>query len=61
MSQDVFQQKMAQILESCPGCKGIADYVAVFGRDSEEHNKSLHNLMQVAQQHGLVFKVDKVK
>ena len=61
MSQDVFQQKMAQIPESCPGCKGIADDVAVFRRDAEEHNKNLHNLMQVAQQHGLVFNADKVK
>ena len=48
MSQDVFQQKMDQILESCPGCIGIADDVAVFGRNAEEHNKNLHNLMQVA-------------
>ena len=38
---------MDQILESCPGCIGIADDVAVFGRDAEEHNKNLHNLMQV--------------
>ena len=59
MSQDVFQQKMDQILESCPGCIGIADYVAVFGRNAEEHNKNLHNRMQVARQHGLVFNADK--
>ena len=59
MSQDVFQQKMDQILESCPGCIGIADDVAVFGRNAEEHNKNLHNLMQVARQHGLVFNADK--
>ena len=31
MSQDVFQQKMDQILEQCPGTIGIADDVAVFG------------------------------
>ena len=28
MSQDVFQHKMDQILERCPGTIGIADYVA---------------------------------
>ena len=59
MNQDVFQQKMDQILESCPGCIGIADDVPVFGRNAEEHKKNLHNLMQVARQHGLVFNTDK--
>ena len=54
MSQVVFHQKMDEILESCPGCIGIADDVVVFGRNAEEHNKNLHNLMQVARQHGLV-------
>ena len=55
MSQDVFQQKMDQILEQCPGTIGIADDVAVFGRTEEEHDQSLHNLMQVAAKSGLVF------
>ncbi|XP_037093124.1 uncharacterized protein K02A2.6-like [Pollicipes pollicipes] len=31
MSQDVFQRKMNQILEECPGTMGIADDVAIFG------------------------------
>ena len=44
---------------SCPGCIGIADDVAAFGRDAEEHNKNLHTLMQVGRQHGLVFNADK--
>ena len=55
MSQDVFQQKMDQILEQCPGTIGIADDVAVFGRTEEEHDQNLHNLMQVAAKSGHVF------
>ena len=55
MSQDVFQQKMDQILEQCPGTIGIADDVAVFGQTEEEHEQNLHNLMQVAAKSGLVF------
>ena len=55
MSQDVFQQKMDQILEQCPGTIGIADDEAVFGRTKEEHDQNLHNLMQVAAKSGLVF------
>ena len=55
VSQDVFQQRMDSILERCPGCTGIADDVAVYGRDEKEHDKNLLNLMKVAQEHGLVF------
>ena len=59
MSQDVFQQKMDQILEKCPGTVGIADDVAVFGKTEEEHDSNLHNLMKVALESGLVFNSQK--
>ena len=55
MSQDMFQQKMDQILEQCPRTIDIADDVAVFGRTEEEHDQSLRNLMQVAAKSELVF------
>ena len=55
MAQDVFQQKLDAILESCPGTLGIADNVAVFGRSEAEHDANLHNLMPVSCEHGLVF------
>ena len=55
MTQDVFQQKMDAILESCPGTLGIADDVALFGRSEAEHDANLHNLMRVSREHGLVF------
>jgi hypothetical protein len=55
MSQDVFQQKMDMILEKCPGTIGIADDVAVFGKNEKEHDENVHNLMQVAAAHGLIF------
>ena len=38
---------------------GIADDVAVFGKDEKEHDANLHNLMKIAQQEGLVFNPDK--
>ena len=59
MAQDVFQQKMDAILESCPGTLGIADDVAVFGRSEAEHDANLHNLMRVSREHGLVFNSNK--
>ena len=59
VSQDVFQQRMDAILEQCPGCIGIADDVAVYGRDKEEHDRNLINLMRVAEKEGLVFNSQK--
>ena len=59
ISQDIFQAKMTQILEGCPGVIGLADDIAVIGRTEEEHDANLHNLMQVATQHGLVFNWEK--
>ena len=59
LSQDVFQERMDHILERCPGTMGIADYVAVFGKDEKEHDANLHNIMNIAQQEGLVFNLDK--
>lgn len=59
LSQDVFQERMDNILEQCPGTMGMADDVAVFGRDDVEHDRNLHNVMKVARKHGLVFNVDK--
>ena len=61
LSQDVFQERMDLILEQCPGTNSIADDVGVFGRTEEEHNANLHQLMQAAQKHGLVFNGGKCK
>ena len=55
MSQDVFQRKMDQILEECPGTIGIADDVAVFGKKEADHDANLHHLFAIAKKHGLTF------
>ena len=39
----------------------MADDVGVFGCTEEEHNANLHQLMQAAQKHGMVFNGDKCK
>ena len=59
LSQDVFQQRMDNIRELCPGTISIADDVGVFERDTAEHDANLHHLMNTARQDGLVF--NKVK
>ena len=55
VSQDIFQQRMDSILEKCGGVIGIADDVAVFGQTEQEHDKHLHQLMEIAEKQGLVF------
>ena len=59
VSGDIFQEKMDQILEQCPGTMSIADDIVVFGKDQSEHDNNLLNLMEVASKYGLVFNYDK--
>ena len=59
ISQDVFQQKIDEILENCPGTIGIADDIVCFGKTEEEHDQNLLTLMNEAKQHGLVFNSNK--
>ena len=54
VSQDIFQQRMDEILESLEGCVGIAD-ICIFGATQEEHDQRLIALMEVAKSAGLVF------
>jgi hypothetical protein len=55
ISQDIFQQRIDEILEGLEGCIGIADDICVFGRTEEEHDRRLVALMERAKDRGLVF------
>ena len=46
---------MDSILKKCDGFIGTADDVAIFGQTEQEHDKHLHQLMETAEKHGLVF------
>lgn len=59
LSQDVFQTKMNQILELCPGTIGISDDICVFGKTTQEHDQNLKRHMEVARKKGLVFNSEK--
>ena len=59
MSQHVFQHKMDKIFEKCPGTISIADDIAVGGETEAEHDQNLHNMMEIARKHGLVFNSEK--
>ena len=51
--QDIFQKKMDQFLEECPGCIRIADDITVHGCTEVEHDTCLWNLMWVAHKYGV--------
>ena len=55
----MFQQKMDQSLERCPGTVGIADDIIMFRRTEKEHDNNLHNLMTKVQDCGLVLDSEK--
>ncbi len=59
VSQDIFQVKMDQILEQCPGTLGISDDICVYGKTEMEHDRNLKKLMEVAIKDGLVFNSSK--
>ena len=44
-SQEIFQKKIDQFLEECPGHIGIADDITIHGHTEAEHDAHLHNLM----------------
>ena len=58
-SQDIFQKKMHQFLEECPGCIGIANDITIHGCTEAEHDACMWNLMQVACKYGFVFNPQK--
>ena len=47
------------ILDQCDGAEGIADDVVVYGATEDEHDKNLHQLLNVAIRNGLVFNSSK--
>ena len=55
ISQDIFQDRMDQILEGLNGVVSIADDIVVFGVSKEDHDRNLVNLMNRAAEKGLVF------
>ena len=59
-SQDIFQKKVDQFLEECPGCIGIANDITVHGHTETEHDAHLHNLMQVTCKYGVLFNPQKM-
>ena len=50
---------MDQILEGLGGVVNIADDIAVYGQNNEDHDKNLHNIMICTTETNLVFNSEK--
>ena len=61
MAQDVFQHRIHQMIEGCPGVTGIADDIVVFGRTEEEHDANLHTFMERCVVKGLNLNPEKIR
>ena len=57
MAQDVFQHRIDQLIEGCPGVTGTAD---VFGR-TEEHDANLYTFMERCAANGLTLNPEKIR
>lgn len=59
VSQDIFQARMDQLTEGLEGIANIADDIAVAGKNHEDHDMKLHQLMQKATSYGLCLNSSK--
>jgi hypothetical protein len=54
-ASELFQNTIAQVLAGIPGCRNAADDILVAGRTIEEHNATLHQVLQRLQDSGLTL------
>ena len=45
--QDIFQQRMVEVLDRCDGATGIADGITVRGKDDERYEQCLFKLKYI--------------
>ena len=61
MEQDVFQHRIDQLIEGCPGVTGIADDIVVFCRTEGEHDANLHTLVERCVAKALNLNPEKIR
>ena len=45
-------------LTDCDGTLNIADNTIVYGKDLNDYNMNIHNMMQTARKYGIVFNAE---
>ena len=59
LSSDVYQFKIDEVFQDIPQCDGIADDIVIFGYNDDDHDKTLHSVLDRAQEVGMKFNPDK--
>ena len=59
LSSNVYQFKIDEVFQDIPQCKGIADYIVIFGYDDPDHDATLYNVLDRAHEVGMKFNLDK--
>lgn len=58
MSQDVFQTKIDQTFEGCPGVVGIAHDFVISEKTDAEHDNNMYEMIQRCKETGLILDLD---
>ncbi|MES9883587.1 MAG: RNase H-like domain-containing protein [Sedimenticola sp.] len=61
VAQDVFERKMDETFEGLNGVLAIVDDILVYGKNKEEHDRNLRNVMTRARESGIKLNADKCK
>ena len=59
VSSEIFQKRLCMALEGLEGVQCVADDVIVYGRDRDDHNCNLRNLLSRCEEHGVGLNPDK--
>ena len=61
VSSEIFQKRLCMALEGLDGVQCVADDVIVYGKDADEHNANLRNLLIRCDEHGIKLNPEKCK
>ena len=53
VSSEIFQKRLCMALEGLEGVQCVADDVIVYGKDHDDHNRNLRNLLSRCEEHGI--------
>ena len=59
LSSDVYQFKVDEVFQDIPQCEGIADDIVIFGYWDDDHDTTLHSVLDRAHEVGMKLNPDK--
>ena len=59
VSSEIFQKRLCMALEGLKGVQCVADDVSIYGKDHDDHNCNLRNLLSHCEEHEIKLNPDK--